>query len=66
MKALVERVAERQRVAIALDEVDISKDPALELRYGLEIPVLFVNGTKTAKYRVTEAEFARMLGARRD
>ena len=30
--------------------------PALEARYGLEIPVLMVDGKKAAKYRMTEEE----------
>lgn len=49
---------------IALEEVDISKDPELERRYGLEIPVLLVNGKKAAKYRVTEGELRRLLTGR--
>ncbi len=62
MKAVVERVA--RSVAIVVHEIDISTDPALEARYGSEIPVLLVEGTKAAKYRVTEAELRRILGAR--
>ena len=62
MKAVVERVA--RSVAIVLQEIDVSTDPALEARYGGEIPVLLVEGTKAAKYRVTEAELRRILTAR--
>ena len=62
MKAVVERVG--RSVAIALEEVDISTDPALEARYGVEIPVLLVEGRKAAKYRVTEDELRRILDAR--
>ena len=51
MKAVVARVA--TAVPLALEEIDISTDPALEARYGLEIPVLLVDGKKAAKYRVT-------------
>ena len=36
----------------------------LESRYGLEIPVLMIEGTKVAKYRVSEEELKRMLIAR--
>jgi glutaredoxin len=64
MKATVLRVARRTQVSIAFDEVDISQNAELESRYGLEIPVLMVDGKKTAKYRVTEEEFTRMLDAR--
>ena len=59
MKAVVARVA--RTVPLTLEEIDISADPALERRYGVEIPVLFVNGKKAAKYRLTEAELRRML-----
>ena len=47
--------------AVTLEEIDISTDPELEARYGLEIPVLLVDGKKAAKYRVTEEELRRML-----
>lgn len=62
MKAVVERVG--RSVAIAVEEVDVSTDPALEARYGSDIPVLLVGGTKAAKYRVTDEELRRILSAR--
>ena len=62
MKAVVERVG--RSVAIAVEEIDISTDPALEARYGVDIPVLLVGGKKAAKYRVTEEELRRILVAR--
>jgi len=62
MKAVVERVS--QTVPVTLEEIDISHDPELEERYGLEIPVLMIEGTKVAKYRVSEEELKRMLMAR--
>ena len=61
MKVLVRRAGER--ISLTLQEVDIAADPALEERYGLEIPVLFVNGRKAAKYRVSERELERILEA---
>jgi thiol-disulfide isomerase/thioredoxin len=64
MKAVVERVAGSATPPPTIDVIDISSDPDLESRYGLEIPVLMVNGKKAAKYRVSEVELARMLGAR--
>lgn len=51
-------------MALAVEEIDVSTDPALEARYGSEIPVLVVGGTKAAKYRVTEDELRRILSAR--
>ena len=62
MKAIVDRVA--QSVPLTLEVVDISTDAELEALYGLEIPVLLVNGKKAAKYRVTETEPTRMLKGR--
>ena len=63
MKAVIDRVA--RSIPVALDVVDISTDPRLDAQYGLEIPILLVDGKKAAKYRVTEEELARILRARR-
>lgn len=62
MKATVDRVA--HSVASSVEVIDISTDPELEARYGLEIPVLLVNGTKAAKIRVSEEELTRILKGR--
>jgi thiol-disulfide isomerase/thioredoxin len=64
MKAIVERVIRSLPGPITVEEVDISTDPALEARYGLEIPVLLVNGKKAAKVRATEDELRRVLAGR--
>ena len=67
MKSLVHRVIAEQSSdrAIALEEIDISSDSALLDRYGLEIPVLFIDGKKVAKYRVSEADLTQMVEARK-
>lgn len=67
MKSLVHRIIAEQSNdrAIALEEIDISSDSALLDRYGLEIPVLFIDGKKVAKYRVSETELTQMVSARR-
>lgn len=62
MKAVVARVG--REVPLMLETIDISTDPELEVRYGLEIPVLLVDGRKAAKYRVSEEELRRILKAR--
>ena len=62
MKTLVRRVMTTR--PFRLEEVDISANADLEARFGLEIPVLMVNGRKAAKYRVTEAELERLLAGR--
>ena len=64
MKVVVQRVAERQTPRLAFEIVDISTDSNLEALYGLEIPVLMVNGRKAAKYRVSEDELQRILIAK--
>ena len=62
MKDVVQRVA--QSIPLQLEEVDISQSRDLEEKYGLEIPVLLVNGKKAAKYRVGEEELRRILAGR--
>ena len=66
MKLVVHRViAQRPNArAISIDEIDISSDPDLLARYGVEIPVLLIDGKKVAKYRVTESELIQMLQGR--
>jgi glutaredoxin len=62
MKIVVARVA--QTIPFSLDEIDISTDPELEALYGLEIPVLMMDGKKAAKYRIEEADLMRLLAGR--
>jgi hypothetical protein len=59
MKAVVVPVASQCGATLRL--VDISADEALERSFGEQIPVLFVNGRKAFKYRVTDAELRRRL-----
>ena len=63
MKTVVQRVVRANKAPIAVEEVDISTSRDLEARYGLEIPVLLVDGRKVAKYRVTDGELMRILAA---
>ena len=44
-----------------LEEVNIETDPKLVERYGLEIPVITINGSKAFKYRLTTHEFKSKL-----
>jgi hypothetical protein len=64
MKLTVEQTVRDMDAPARIEIVDIANDPALEALYGLEIPVLLVNGRKAAKYRVTGEELARILTAR--
>jgi hypothetical protein len=64
MKSVIARAIQRAGGSITVEEIDISTDRDLEARYGLEIPVLMIDGRKIAKYRVTEAEAVRAIEAR--
>ena len=59
MKDTVQPLA--QELGCALEYVDIDGNAELEERFGWEIPVLFVNGRKAFKYRVSERELRRHL-----
>lgn len=61
MKEVVTRAA---RGIATIEEIDITTDPDLHSRYGLEIPVLMIDGKKVAKYRVREDDLRRMLMTR--
>jgi hypothetical protein len=61
MKAVVQRAVHAMAAPISIEEIDISTDAALEARYGLEIPVLLIDGRKAAKFRVTDGELLRVL-----
>ncbi len=59
MEQLIE--AEMARFGARLERVGIDGDRDLEARFGLEIPVLFVNGRKAFKYRCTPRELRKRL-----
>ena len=59
MKTIVQPLA--REFSCALEEVDISTDPALETRFGHDIPVLYINDRKAFKYRLTARELRRRL-----
>ncbi len=59
MKTVLTQV--RRDIPFNLEEINISTDPELETRFGQEIPVLFVNGRKAFKYRLTVGELRRRL-----
>lgn len=59
MKALVHKVA--QTIPLTLEDIDIFGDDELEERYGLEIPVLFVEGKRIANARIKEDALVRVL-----
>lgn len=49
------------QIAARLERVEIDDRADLEARFGLEVPVLFVNQRKAFKYRCTPRELKRRL-----
>ena len=54
-------LAERERTRFELEEVDISGNDALELEYGIRIPVVLVDGDEAFEIRVEPRQLARLL-----
>jgi hypothetical protein len=54
-------LAERERTPFDLDEIDVSGDDALELEYGIRIPVVLVDGAEEFEIRVEPTAFARLV-----
>jgi glutaredoxin len=52
----------RKRAPFAFEEVDISGDDALELEYGIRIPVVLVDGQERFEISVDQEELAAALG----
>lgn len=59
MKQLVERVTAGTNASLV--EIDVDRTPDLARLYGHDVPVLFVDGRKIAKYRVDRAQLERAL-----
>jgi glutaredoxin len=57
-------VIEAQRALTPFDlvEVDISGDDAMELEYGIRIPVVEIDGQEVFEISVDPAELARRIG----
>ena len=51
-------LAEVVRTPFAFEEVDISGDDALEIEYGIRIPVVLVDGQERFEVRVDPRAFA--------
>jgi peroxiredoxin len=56
---IVEKV--RSEVDLDAEKIDISKDPELVRLYGLEVPVVLINGKKAFKGRMTEKAFRKKI-----
>ena len=59
MESVIDEVAPRFRAV--LQRVEIDGDVALEAQFGVEVPVLFVNGRKAFKDRCTARELRKRL-----
>jgi glutaredoxin len=59
MKSTLTRVADR--VPFTLEEIDVDTSPVLQEKYGNDVPVLFINGRKAFKYRLTAGELEKSL-----
>lgn len=59
MKRIIDAVA--RRIPLNVSEIDVDSAPELVQQYGNDVPVLFVNGRKAFKHRVTERELERKL-----
>jgi glutaredoxin len=53
--------AERARTGFELIDVDITGEDALELEYGVRIPVVTVDGRELFELEVDPAELARVV-----
>jgi len=59
MKTAIAQVA--ASVLFEMEEVDIDRSAELVRRFGDQVPVLFIDGRKAFKYRLTAAELTRKL-----
>jgi hypothetical protein len=59
MKEVIRRVA--GSFLLTLQELDVDSSAELQEKYGDEVPVLFVNGRKAFKYRVSANELESRL-----
>ena len=59
MKAVVRQVA--ARIPLEVEEVDVDSSAELQGQYGDEVPVLFLNGRKAFKYRVSRRALEEKL-----
>jgi glutaredoxin len=59
MKQVIGQLA--TRLPLNVQELDIDSSAELQKQFGNEVPLLFINGRKTFKYRVTTKELEKAL-----
>lgn len=62
MKAAIRQVA--ATTPLELEEIDIDADETLRTQYNDQVPVLFIDGRKAFKYRLTPRQLASRLARR--
>ncbi|HKY09208.1 MAG TPA: glutaredoxin family protein [Candidatus Binatia bacterium] len=62
MKETIRQVA--AKIPLEMEEIDVDGSAELRERFGSEVPVLFIDGRKAFKYRVTAKELGRRVGSR--
>jgi glutaredoxin len=60
MKEVIAPIVKRHPVRI--HEIDVDTSGELQEKFGSEVPVLFINGRKAFKYRVTAKDLQKRLG----
>jgi glutaredoxin len=63
MKAVIQVVA--ADLPLELDEIDVDRSSELRGQFGDHVPVLFIDGRKAFKYRVTAAALGKRLTRQR-
>lgn len=51
----------RRQALPPIDVVDVDSDPELRRRYGLNVPVLLLDGSVVCRHRLDAAELQRLL-----
>ena len=60
-EAKAEMIAADCAESYTLEKINIESDATLKELYGWEIPVIFINGVKAFKYRLTSKDFKSKL-----
>jgi len=62
MKQAIRQVA--AKIPLDLEEIDVDNSTQLNEQFGDEVPVLFIDGRKAFKYRVTVGQLEQRLARR--
>jgi len=63
MKEAIRQVS--AKIPLDLEEIDVDGAADLQAEYGNEVPVLFIDGRKAFKYRVTAPQLTKKLKQKR-